>query len=422
MCYYIAVLLFLIAGLFAWFHCYSCFIFAGERQYLKPDAVPSVFPQRNKLPPSPRKRAREDRASEREEKKRKIEEDNKQESMLAIQDVANEETVGVEDREELTEQKTENTSCTQSIQCELLTDLTSRWRIDMYEGNNKAIRYYTGFKNMEHFDFVFNLLGPAAYDLNVKCHLLSPRDQFFLALIKLRQAKEDYELSLNFNISESLVSRLFSTWLNFMYFQFQEVDIWPARKVVSQHMPSGFRNMFPKTRVILDATEIPIMKPSNVNAQCETYSTYKNRNTLKAMIGITPMGAVSHVSDCYGGSASDRQIIERSDLVDNGKFAKKDAIMADRGIMVQDLFAMKDVQVNTPTMLKGKTQLSAETVVRDRRISSKRIHVERQIGNAKTYKVLTHPLPATKINMGSKIMYVCFFLSNLRKCIVSRWA
>ena len=38
--------------------------------------------------------------------------------------------------------------------------------------------------------------------------------------------------------------------------------------------------------------------------------------------------------------------------------------MADRGIMVQDLFACKNVYVNTPTMLKGKHQLELETVVK----------------------------------------------------------
>lgn len=60
-----------------------------------------------------------------------------------------------------------------------------------------------------------------------------------------------------------------------------------------------------------------------------------------------------------------------------------DSIMADRGIMAQDLFAHQNVQVNTPTMLKGKNQLDAHSVIKDRRCSSKRVHVERLIGLAK---------------------------------------
>jgi len=96
--------------------------------------------------------------------------------------------------------------------------------------------------------------------------------------------------------------------------------------------------------VILDATEIPITKPRDVNAQSSTFSSYKNRNTLKTMVGCTPRGLVSFVGDSFGGSVSDRQLIERSTLYgEPGMFEDGDAIMADRGIMVQDLFASKNV-------------------------------------------------------------------------------
>ena len=63
-------------------------------------------------------------------------------------------------------------------------------------------------------------------------------------------------------------------------------------------------------------------------------------------------------------------------------FMSGDSIMSDRGIMVQDLFSSKD-QINTPTTMKDRNQLDAETVVKDRTIASKRIHVERVIGYAK---------------------------------------
>ena len=43
------------------------------------------------------------------------------------------------------------------------------------------------------------------------------------------------------------------------------------------------------------------------------------------------------------------------------------------------VFASKCVKVNSPTTLKGRSQLDEETLVRDRRNASKRIHVERII-------------------------------------------
>ena len=93
--------------------------------------------------------------------------------------------------------------------------------------------------------------------------------------------------------------------------------------------------------------------------------------------------------------------------------------MADRGIVVQDLFACKNVHVNTPTMLKGKHQLEPETVVKDRRIASKRIRMERVIGLSKTFKILQRNLSAHYVPLGGRIVYVCFMLCNFRRSTVN---
>jgi hypothetical protein len=98
--------------------------------------------------------------------------------------------------------------------------------------------------------FLFNCLGPAAYDLNYKCANLTLQDQLFLTLIKLRCAKEDIELSLLFQISQSTVSTIFNTWVNFLHFQLNDLNIWPSRQVVDECMPSDFHKKFPTTRVI----------------------------------------------------------------------------------------------------------------------------------------------------------------------------
>ena len=272
--------------------------------------------------------------------------------------------------------------------------------------------------------FFFNILGPAASDLNFVSKIpLSPENQLFLTLMKLRQNKDDLELSFFFQIRPQQVSIIFTTWVNFLYYQLSEINIWPSSETVLSHMPSQFKHCFPTTRVILDATEVPIQKPKAVDAQSETFSVYKNKNTLKCMIGCSPRGSVSFVSDAYGGSTSDREIVERSPLcTDNTLFQSGDSIMADRGIMVQDLFATKDVKVNTPTMLRGKSQLDPEEVHKDRKIASKRIHIERIIGLAKTFKILKCDLNSHWITLGDRIIKVCFYICNFRRCIVGKYS
>ena len=85
----------------------------------------------------------------------------------------------------------------------------------------------------------------------------------------------------------------------------------------------------------------------------------------------------------YGGSVSDRGIAERSQLpqsCDPG-----DSVMADKGFNVQDLFIPYNVIINIPTFFKKKNRLSGQTVLNDRKIASKRVHIKRIIGLAKTY-------------------------------------
>lgn len=97
-----------------------------------------------------------------------------------------------------------------------------------------------------------------------------------------------------------------------------------------------------------------------------------------------------------------------------------DSIMADKGFSVQDLFATQNVAINMPTFFKKKNRLTGEIVMKDRKISSKRVHVERIIGLAKTFKILTESMTATETKLSTEITFVCFFLCNFRKCIVSK--
>ena len=86
-------------------------------------------------------------------------------------------------------------------------------------------------------------------------------------------------------------------------------------------------DLYPSTRVIIDCAEIPIEVPSNPDAQRVTWSTYKNRNTGKALVGITPGGVISFLSPLYGGSVSDREITSSCGIMEQRE--QGDSVMAD---------------------------------------------------------------------------------------------
>ena len=82
-----------------------------------------------------------------------------------------------------------------------------------------------------------------------------------------------------------------------MYLQFKQVSLWPCKKVVqSYNMPKVFRDRYPSMRVIIDATEIYVEQPRLPELQQMTFSSYKNDNTYKALIGISPVEQFEIVS------------------------------------------------------------------------------------------------------------------------------
>ena len=228
------------------------------------------------------------------------------------------------------------------------------------QNDNNAIHFYTGFENHEMLLICYEFLGPSVSCLKywgskaitstveprgAPC-ALSPLNEFILVLCRLRCGLLEEDLAFRFGISQSTVSRIFTTWINFSYCKFKEIHIWPSREQIDHFMPQLFKEFYPSTRCIIDATEVFIQAPSNPQAQQLTFSSYKNHNTLKALICITPSGAISFVSKLYGGCISDRELFTSSSLLE--LVEPGDSIMADRGFTVADLLDSKGATLNIP--------------------------------------------------------------------------
>lgn len=139
-------------------------------------------------------------------------------------------------------------------------------------------------------------------------------DQYLMTIIHIRQGASLSWLSPLFNLSESSASVTIITWVDVLYRVFKNWLIWPSADQVKKHLPTSYPEQYRDTRVILDCTEFYTVKPSNCSAQAATYSLYKHHNTVKALIGITPTGLITFVSDVYGGNTSDRFITEHEFL------------------------------------------------------------------------------------------------------------
>ena len=146
-----------------------------------------------------------------------------------------------------------------------------------------------------------------------------------------------------------------------MYFKFQELPMWMSRRKVDKHMPPSFRQWYPTTRVIIDATEFFIEKPSSLARQSATWSSYKNLSLL----GISPDGTFTFVSHLYEGSISDVSLVEQCWLLSG--LERGDSVMADKGFEIQHLLTGLGVRLNIPPFRQGQRQFTPDEVRRQKK-------------------------------------------------------
>ena len=144
-------------------------------------------------------------------------------------------------------------------------------------------------------------------------------------------------ITARFGVCQSVVSQIVNTWIKIIFFRFKEIDVFPSRQIVQLHLPEFFRKKYSTGILIIDATEIYIEKSNNPEAQQVTFSSYKNSNTLKALAGIVPKEGISFVSTLYGGSISDKELTQKSDLIEKLQYG--DVIIAEFNI--QEMLACK---------------------------------------------------------------------------------
>ena len=146
-------------------------------------------------------------------------------------------------------------------------------------------------------------------------------------------------------------------------------------------MPNSFKESYPNTRVIIDCTELFISQP---RSQSATFSSCKNHNTGKGLIGISPRGDLTCISELYAGNTSDKQLTNDGGIIK--LLEPGDAVMADREFEIADDLPL-GVALNIPPFLGEQEQFSEEDEIKTRRIAK---HDSRRTCYPKN-KELPHP-------------------------------
>ncbi|CAN7949879.1 unnamed protein product [Ixodes hexagonus] len=281
--------------------------------------------------------------------------------------------------------------------------------IEKFRECDDDILFYTGLPRYSSFVFLLEFLDPGENGKNIKRHQkassgghpshesrgrrrkVTVENQLFLVLVKLHLGLFHQHLGHLFSVSTSTVSRIFSSWVDFMYLQLSEVPLWLPRHAIDASMPEAFLAKYPTTRVLLDATEVRCEVPTLFVTQSELYSHYKSTHTFKGLVGVSPCGLLTFVSELFTGCTSDRECVIRSGFLEL-EFDHGDSIMADKGFRIEDLIKEKGVTLNIPPFLKNG-QLTAKEAQKTQEIAALRIHVERKFSASKAFIYLTAQSP-----------------------------
>ncbi|CAN8007014.1 unnamed protein product [Ixodes hexagonus] len=319
-----------------------------------------------------------------------------------------------------------------SARCSTLEKRASRkFSIGCFKDSPADVQFYTGLLSYEHFMSLWHFLVPGEDGENVKVWsttysgkttnagrhpILSSKEQVFLLLIRLRLGLFERDLAYRFRVSIATVSKVCTTWINDMYVHLAQLPLWLPRLAVDDAMPPASKDRYASTRVILDATEVKCEASSSLVLQSASFSSYKSTNTFKGLIGISPDGTVTFVSQLFTGSISDKGAVEKSGFL-KLHFDDGDSVMADKGFKIEELLKEINVKLNIPPFLHGG-EFTSEEVKETEEIASLRIHVERRIQRIKNFHIFNRPIRISIAPVASEIWTVCAILSNFQSPLI----
>lgn len=278
-----------------------------------------------------------------------------------------------------------------------------------------ALNSFTGLSTAEMLDTLVEAVQLIYSDQ--RSHRLTIKERIVLLLTKLKCDMTYATLSVLFGISHELCKKYIFEMLPILSRVLSSTIIFPDSMEIKRNLPKCFE-CFENVRVVIDCTEIPIQKAKCLCCRIRFYSQYKSNTTVKFMTGVSPGGIITFISEPYGGRASDKIIFEKSNLILKLK-SSSDAIMVDKGFLIDDICERFKIELIRPPFLQHQKQLTTEQALVNSKIAAARVHIERVNQRIKVFKILSNKLHWSLVDKVKEIFIIACGITNLSQPILA---
>lgn len=238
-------------------------------------------------------------------------------------------------------------------------------------------------------------------------------DQILLTLTKLRRNMPFYLMEVYWGLSSRSICRIFANMIRvlhgFLWLGLIKKDGVPKVEKNLPYLPEAFLKL-KNCRLILDCFDAQIHVPKSLGLNRASFSYYRNIHSFKYLLGISPTGLVSFISEPFGGRAPDDVICDASGVWDI--FEPGDLALVDKGFRAK--LAPSHIEVKAPTFkTRSMKKLKLSQLLTSKEISKLRSHVERAVQRVKMFKII-HSIPYQYRSKMKIIVELCAALVNFQ--------
>ena len=245
---------------------------------------------------------------------------------------------------------------------------------------------------------------------------LSGRGGFFLANYVLRTGSNLSTAAGKFGVAPSTASThiLAHVW----HWHFFLAARFPAaaytKERVQNRMPPSYVKHFGKRiRRLLDAHPIYTQMPSSRRLRRCMYNKYYGKHAVKLLVGCTPFGPADFGPDACPARIGDEQISEVSGACSD--IPPGMDLCADKGFYLAKQLFRAGAFLIQPMEKPRNKRYSRRALLYSRRVSRKRIHIERWVRRATARcRWLQRRVPINQLHLVYPITQICMRMGNFR--------